>query len=194
MANVGNPPLCSGVIAVQNGPKSHTFTLILAMFASQPRWRNKPWKSLLAAVYKNFEQKWPKFRGDLNSRTWKATRVLPPPRMVVCPCPPISEQTASGENPWERGKKLLQKFISDRKINRNKRTFRSFPLQISGLVSVKVRVVWYKWMSLMIVFLYILTRSSALCLWNKCIFSLMEFADRRKFGISLWPKVSIIPL
>ena len=50
VANVGNPPLCSGVIAVQNGPKSHTFTLILAMFASQPRWRNKPLKSTLAAV------------------------------------------------------------------------------------------------------------------------------------------------
>ena len=45
-ANVGNPPLCSGAIAVQNGPKSHTLTLILAVFASQPRWRHKPWKSL----------------------------------------------------------------------------------------------------------------------------------------------------
>ena len=29
----GNPPLCSGVIAVPNGPKSHTFTVILAVFA-----------------------------------------------------------------------------------------------------------------------------------------------------------------
>ena len=35
VANVGNPPLCSGVIAVQNGPKSHTFTVILALLPSQ---------------------------------------------------------------------------------------------------------------------------------------------------------------
>ena len=33
VANVGNLPLCSGVIAVQSGPKSHTFTVILAVFA-----------------------------------------------------------------------------------------------------------------------------------------------------------------
>ena len=44
--NVGNPPLCSGVIAVPSGPKSHTLTVILAVFAPQPRWRHKPWKSL----------------------------------------------------------------------------------------------------------------------------------------------------
>ena len=42
----GNLPLCSGVIAVPSGPKSHTFTVIIAVFA-QPRWRNKPWKGLL---------------------------------------------------------------------------------------------------------------------------------------------------
>ena len=41
VANVGNPPLCSGVIAFPSGPKSHTFTVILAVFASQPRWRHK---------------------------------------------------------------------------------------------------------------------------------------------------------
>ena len=29
--------------------------------------------------------------------------------MVVCPCPPISEQTTSGENPWERGKQISAK-------------------------------------------------------------------------------------
>ena len=45
-ANVGNPPLFSGVIAVSSGPKSHTLTVILAVFASQPRWRHKQWKSL----------------------------------------------------------------------------------------------------------------------------------------------------
>ena len=28
VANVGNPPLCSGVMAVSRGPKSHTFTVI----------------------------------------------------------------------------------------------------------------------------------------------------------------------
>ena len=33
VANVGNPPLHSGVIAVLSGPKSHTFTVILAVFA-----------------------------------------------------------------------------------------------------------------------------------------------------------------
>ena len=43
---VGNPPLCSGVIAVPSGPKSHTLTVILAVFASQPRCCHKPWKSL----------------------------------------------------------------------------------------------------------------------------------------------------
>ena len=29
----GYPPLCSGVIVVPSGPKSHTFTVILAVFA-----------------------------------------------------------------------------------------------------------------------------------------------------------------
>ena len=38
--NVGNPPLCSGVIAVPSGPKSHTLTVILAVFVPQPRWRH----------------------------------------------------------------------------------------------------------------------------------------------------------
>ena len=46
----GNPPLWSGVIAVPNGLKSHTFTVILAVFAPQPRSRHKPWKSELIAV------------------------------------------------------------------------------------------------------------------------------------------------
>ena len=46
VANVGNPPLCTGVTAVPSGPKSHTFTVILAVFAPQPRWRHKPWKGL----------------------------------------------------------------------------------------------------------------------------------------------------
>ena len=29
-------------IAVPSEPKSHTFTVILAVFAPQPRWRQKP--------------------------------------------------------------------------------------------------------------------------------------------------------
>ena len=33
-----NPTLCSGVIAVSSGPKSRTFTVILAVFALQLRW------------------------------------------------------------------------------------------------------------------------------------------------------------
>ena len=41
MANVGNPPLFSGVIAVPSGPKSNTFTVILAVFAPQPRLHHK---------------------------------------------------------------------------------------------------------------------------------------------------------
>ena len=32
----GNPPLCRGFIAVPSGPKSHTFTVILAVFAPPP--------------------------------------------------------------------------------------------------------------------------------------------------------------
>ena len=50
MANIGNPLLCSGVIAGPRGPKPHTFSVILAVFAPQPRWRHKPWKGLL--IYK----------------------------------------------------------------------------------------------------------------------------------------------
>ena len=42
VANVRNLPLCSRVIAVPSGPKSHTFTVILAVFAPQLRWRHKP--------------------------------------------------------------------------------------------------------------------------------------------------------
>jgi len=33
VANVGNPPLCSSVIAVPSGPKSHTISIILAVVA-----------------------------------------------------------------------------------------------------------------------------------------------------------------
>ena len=41
VANVGNLPLCSGVIAVPSGLKSHTFSVILAVFAPQPRLHQK---------------------------------------------------------------------------------------------------------------------------------------------------------
>ena len=47
VANVTNPPLCSGDLAVPRGQKSHTFTAILAVFAPQSTWRHKPWKGLL---------------------------------------------------------------------------------------------------------------------------------------------------
>ena len=43
----GNLDLCSGVIAVPIGPNSHTFTVILAVFANQPPWPRKPWKGPL---------------------------------------------------------------------------------------------------------------------------------------------------
>ena len=44
----GNPSLFSGNTAVPSRPKFHTFTVNLAVFAPQLRWRQKPWKSLLA--------------------------------------------------------------------------------------------------------------------------------------------------
>ena len=37
---------CVLVLPVPSGPKSHTFTVILAVFALQPRWRHKPLKGL----------------------------------------------------------------------------------------------------------------------------------------------------
>ena len=46
----GNPFLFSGATAVQSRPKSHTFTVNLAMFAPQPRWRQKSWKGVLFAI------------------------------------------------------------------------------------------------------------------------------------------------
>ena len=49
LLHCGNPPLCSGIIEVPSGPKSHIFTVILAVFAPQPRWRHKPWKGLFAS-------------------------------------------------------------------------------------------------------------------------------------------------
>ena len=36
----------SGVTAVPSRPRSITFTVILAVFAPQPRWRHKPWKGV----------------------------------------------------------------------------------------------------------------------------------------------------
>ena len=48
----GNPPLCNRVIAVPSGPKSHTFTIILAVFIPQPRWCHKPGKDLLSQLVK----------------------------------------------------------------------------------------------------------------------------------------------
>ena len=45
----GKLSLFSGATAVQSGrPKSHTFTVNFAVFAPQPRWRQKPWKGLLS--------------------------------------------------------------------------------------------------------------------------------------------------
>ena len=35
-------PLCSGVTAFPSGPKSHTFTVILVVFAPQPIRHHKP--------------------------------------------------------------------------------------------------------------------------------------------------------
>ena len=46
----GNLPLCSGKIAVPSGPKFHTVTIILAVFAHHSRWRHKPWKGLLVTI------------------------------------------------------------------------------------------------------------------------------------------------
>ena len=39
--------LCSSITKVSSGPKSHTFTAMLAMFSTQPRWRHKSCKGLL---------------------------------------------------------------------------------------------------------------------------------------------------
>ena len=85
-------------------------------------------------------------------RAWRLPVFYPHPH--GCSPPSIlSTCHISGENPCERGLKQIsvksgERFILEK--NRNKRKFRSFPHQISGLVSVKVRVVWYK---LMIMFL-----------------------------------------
>ena len=48
----GNPPHCSGVIAAPSGPKFQTFTIILAMFASPPRWRHRVLKGQLKILFK----------------------------------------------------------------------------------------------------------------------------------------------
>lgn len=54
VTNVGNSSLCSSVTAIQIWPKSHTFTVILlAMFATQQRWHQKPWKGLHRNFYTN---------------------------------------------------------------------------------------------------------------------------------------------
>jgi len=53
----GNMDLFSGVITVPIGPKSHTCTVILAVFAPQPRCPRKPWKGLLII---NAIQQWKK--------------------------------------------------------------------------------------------------------------------------------------
>ena len=44
--HLGNPFLFSGATAVQSRPKSHIFTLNLAVVAPQPRWRQTPWNGL----------------------------------------------------------------------------------------------------------------------------------------------------
>ena len=47
-ANVENLSLFSSATAVQSQPKSHTFTVNLAVFAPHPRWRQKPWRGLFS--------------------------------------------------------------------------------------------------------------------------------------------------
>ena len=98
---VANRPLCSGVIAVQNGPKAHTFTLILAIFASQPRWRNKSPKKSIGSRFIKILNK--------NDQSSEETLTVEPERLLVFyPHPygrlPLStyiRATSSGENPWE---------------------------------------------------------------------------------------------
>ena len=54
VVKVGNLSLLSGATAVQSRQTSHTFTVILTIFAPQPwsafRWCQKPWKGLLNVI------------------------------------------------------------------------------------------------------------------------------------------------
>ena len=76
--------------------------------------------------------------------------VFTPTPIVVCPCPPKNKPLRE-RIPGNEVRKSVQspEKSSSQKNNRNERKFRSFPLQISGLVSIKVRVIY----KLMIVFL-----------------------------------------
>ena len=56
-------------------------------------------------------------------------------------CLPYVSRANSFGSPWERGLQNQCKARSSQKNNRSKRKFRGFPHQISGPVSVKVRVV-----------------------------------------------------
>ena len=76
------------------------------------------------------------------------------------------------------------------KNNRNKRKFRSFPHQISDLVSVKVRVVWYK---IMIVFLLHFQAHFA-CEICAVARSLMEFVQAEVRHILFYDHKLEIPL
>ena len=90
-------------------------------------------------------------------------------------------------NPQERLRLRLRRSWGRVYFRKPTGTRGSFPLPISGFVSVKVRFVWCKLINGCVPF----TLSSALCVWNMCNLF------RRKFSIFLWPKVSmtsIIPL
>ena len=64
----GNPPLCSCIMAVSSGPNSYTFTVILAVFAPELRWRHKPWKGLLTLKSLWLEET----AGLMKSKTWNS--------------------------------------------------------------------------------------------------------------------------
>ena len=56
MAEVGNLSLFGGGSAVQSRPKSHTFTVNLAVFAPQPRWQSKTVEGSIKFMFSLFDQ------------------------------------------------------------------------------------------------------------------------------------------
>ena len=56
VAKFGNLSLFSSGSAVQSRPKSHTFTVNLAVFAPQPRWRSKTVEGSVKLMFSLFDR------------------------------------------------------------------------------------------------------------------------------------------
>ena len=83
VAKVGHPSLFSGATAVQNRPKSHTFTVNFTVFAPQTRWR---WKTVEGPIIQRCVTALPHVCNFFSAKATNRTRPLFSSYLKMYPC------------------------------------------------------------------------------------------------------------